>query len=363
MTDGSGDQSDKPYDATPQKLKKQREKGEVAKSTDLSVSAAYGGLLIAASTVGADAVQRFGTTLQTLLAQPDALADLVFSDAAHVPLGGVFLKVSQSVAPFFLVPAIGVLVSILAQRAFVVAPDKVKAKLSRLSLVQNAKNKFGRAGWFEFSKSLVKMLLYGLCLGVFLNARFPDVMSATASDARLVAFQLMLFGSEFLILVFLVSLPIGFVDALWQHQDHLRKNRMSRKEVMDEMKDSEGDPHVKQQRRQRAQEIAMSHMLADVPQSDVIIVNPTHYAVALKWSRQPGTAPVCVAKGVDETAASIRRVASESFVPIHHDPSTARAIHATVDIGSEIDPTHFAAVAVSIRFAEQMRQRAKGMFT
>ena len=103
----------------------------------------------------------------------------------------------------------------------------------------------------------------------------------------------------------------------------------------------------------------MNKMLADVPTADVVIVNPTHFAVALKWDRSAGSAPVCVAKGVDEIAARIRELASEHAVPLHSDPATARALHASVEIGSEIAPDHYRAVAAAIRFAENIRQKAK----
>jgi len=129
--------------------------------------------------------------------------------------------------------------------------------------------------------------------------------------------------------------------------------------MQDEFKDSEGDPHLKAARRQRAVDIAMKQMLAEVPKADVVIVNPTHYAVALKWSRGSGRAPVCVAKGTDEVAARIRTKATEAGVPIWSDPPCARAIHAQVKVGEEIDRSHFAAVAAAIRFAEKMRQKAR----
>ena len=104
----------------------------------------------------------------------------------------------------------------------------------------------------------------------------------------------------------------------------------------------------------------MNRMMSDVPTADVVIVNPTHYAVALKWSRKPGAAPTCVAKGVDEVAARIREAAQASSVPIHSDPPTARALHATVDLGQEILEEHYMAVAAAIQFAEKMRHRARG---
>ena len=134
---------------------------------------------------------------------------------------------------------------------------------------------------------------------------------------------------------------------------------MSRKEMMDENKNSEGDPAMKQQRRQKGVAIAMNQMMGDVPDADVIIVNPTHYAVALKWDRLNGTAPECVAKGVDLVAAQIREVAQENAVPIHSDPPTARALYATVEIGDQIPKDHYKTVAAAIRFADKIRKVAR----
>ena len=128
--------------------------------------------------------------------------------------------------------------------------------------------------------------------------------------------------------------------------------------MMDELKQSEGDPFMKRQRQQRGQEIATNRMLVDVPTADVVIVNPTHFAVALKWDRTAKQAPICVAKGTDETAARIRELAHECAVPIHSDPPTARALHAEIDIGQEIGQAHYKAVAAAIRFAEKIRKKA-----
>jgi flagellar biosynthetic protein FlhB len=134
---------------------------------------------------------------------------------------------------------------------------------------------------------------------------------------------------------------------------------MSRKEMLDEFKANEGDPHLKSARRQRAQEVATNRMLTDVAKADVVVVNPTHYAVALRWDRTKRGAPICVAKGVDEIARRIRERAAEHGIPIHRDPPTARAMHASVEIGQEIRPEHYRAVAAAIRFADSMRKRAR----
>lgn len=156
-----------------------------------------------------------------------------------------------------------------------------------------------------------------------------------------------------------IAVAIAAVDYLWQRYDHERKLRMSYEEVKRDSKETEGDPYMKQARRRRAEEIATNQMLQDVPKSDVVIVNPEHYAVALTWSRKKGEAPVCVAKGVDAVAAAIRARAAEAGVPIHRDPPTARTLYAAVKIGTEIHPEHYRAVAAAIRFAEDIRRRAR----
>ncbi|WP_170418300.1 EscU/YscU/HrcU family type III secretion system export apparatus switch protein [Ruegeria atlantica] len=354
------DDSDKSFEATPQKLQKAREKGEIAKSNDLSVVAAYVGLLIAILAAGQFAVHRMGTLFVVLIDQADEFGQLLTAGPAASPVGGMLRTAALSASILFGLPAAAVLLSLISQRALVFAPSKLKPKLSRISIPSNAKNKFGRSGLFEFAKSFAKLVIYCTCLALFLRANLSEILSASASQARSSVMLMMNLLTRFMFIVIAVALAIGVVDYIWQYAEHMRKNRMSRKEIQDETKDAEGDPHVKQQRRQRAQEIATNQMMADVPKADVVIVNPTHFAVALKWSRTAGSAPVCVAKGVDSVAAAIREAAGQAGVPIHPDPPTARALHATVEIGQEISEEHYRPVAAAIRFAEAMRKRIKG---
>jgi len=360
MSEGGQDSGEKTFDPTPQKLQKARDKGEIARSTDLAVAAAYGGLVLTVVAAGASSVQSLGSVLIMFLDQPGALADFDLSGDSQALLAPAFYQTAVAVFPWFVVPALAVILITLAQRAFVVTPSKLQPKLSRISLISNAKNKFGRSGFFEFAKSFAKLLLYSLCLAVFLRAKLPDMISAARTDPTGAVVLMASMCMQFLLVVLLISVALGLLDVVWQHQEHLRKNRMSRKDMMDESKDAEGDPHMKQSRQQKGRQIAMSQMISDVAKADVVVVNPTHYAIALQWDRTPGSAPVCVAKGVDEVAATIRRAASEAGVPIHSDPPTARALYGTVDVGQEIPESHYREVAAAIRFAQDMRVRARG---
>ncbi|WP_300033240.1 flagellar type III secretion system protein FlhB [uncultured Roseobacter sp.] len=357
---GQDEDTEKSFEATPQKLLEARRKGEFARSAEMLTAAGYAGLFAAFLLTGGSGMLALGETLATMIDQPAQLAELFFNGRASAPAGGLIAGVATSLGPIFAMPAIFVIVCLFALKGIVFAPEKIKPKLSKISPISNAKNKFGRSGLFQFLISTIKLVIYSVCLGVFIRLNLNDMVASLFSNPYSIVLLLTKICLSFLFVVVCVSGVIGGVDAIWQHFEHLRKNMMSRKEVMDETKNSEGDPHVKQERRKRAHASANSQMMADVPEADVIIVNPTHYAVALKWDRQPGKAPVCVAKGVDEIALRIREIASENEVPIHSDPPTARALHATTDLNEEIAPEYYRAVAAAIRFSEAMRKRTKG---
>ncbi|SES41112.1 flagellar biosynthetic protein FlhB [Tranquillimonas rosea] len=355
----SENDDDKQYEPSQKKLEDARKKGEIPRSTELNTAAAYAGLVLAAVAIGQGAIERAGAILAGLVARADSLGPALFAGAGRPLLRGVVIEASLALAPIFALPALLVLVSIVGQKGFVVAGSKLAFKASRISPLANAKNKFGRSGLFEFAKSFVKLVIYSACLGLFLWHRFPEILMTTALSPGAAAASLASLSIAFVSLALVVSLVLGAIDMVWQRAEHHRKNRMSRKDLTDEQKQTEGDPHTKQHRRQRGQEIALNQMLADVPRADVVIVNPTHFAVALRWDRTAPGAPVCVAKGVDEIAARIREVAVESSVPLRSDPPLARGLHDALDVGDEVRPDHYAAVAAAIRFAEDMRRKAR----
>jgi flagellar biosynthetic protein FlhB len=360
MSDGSDDDGEKPYEPSAKKLEDARRKGEVPRSVDLMTAAAYGGVLLAAVAFGGASLQSLGTVMMVLLDRADGLAPLLVADGGATLAGGLLVRVVWPILPWFVVPAGLVLACVIAQQGFTVTGSKLAPKLNRIGLISNAKQKFGRNGLFEFAKSFVKLLVFSGVLALFLVGRIEDMAASALLDPGQAMVLLGRLCLHFMAVVLVVSLAIGMVDMLWQRAEHHRKNRMSHKDLTDEAKQTEGDPHMKQQRRQRGYDIATNRMMADVPTADVVVVNPTHYAVALRWERSPGSAPVCVAKGVDEVAARIREAAAAAGVPIHGDAPTARALHATVEIGAQIRPDHYEAVAAAIRFADRMRNQAAG---
>ena len=351
---------EKVFDPTPQKLAEARRKGDVAKSTDVHTAATYLALLAVFVTVGGFAVDQAASVLMVLIGQPDRLTGMILGPGGGQISASIIAEALWALAPIFLLPIGAVIVSLVGQQALVFSGEKLIPKMSRISLISNAKNKFGPTGLVEFAKSAVKLTAISVALWIYLVGDLDVMIGAARAEPQVMGALMMETLVVLLSITAVISVAIAAIDVSWQRFDHERKLRMSYQDLKEENKQSEGDPHMKAQRRQRGQEIANNRMLLEVPKADVIIVNPTHYAVALKWSRTKGSAPSCVAKGEGEIALRIREIAGDSGIPIHSDPPTARALHATVEIGAEIPPEQYKAVAAAIRFADRMRAAAKG---
>jgi len=359
MSDGGEDDGqEKSFEPTEQRLQKAREDGNIAKSTDVTATASYIGLLLALVIGATGSATRAGEALSGFLSMPELIAPKILAPGGMTYLGQIMGKVLWAIAPMLLVPVAFTLVALYAQQAVAATPSNLMMKMSRISMISNAKQKFGITGIVEFLKSMVKLIAIAVVLYMLIRGNLETYIALSMTSGKALAGLLRDEGTALLKAVTIIAIAISFIDYFWKRHDHRRKLMMSMQEMKDEAKQSEGDPHMKQSRRQRGREIAMNQMMHDVPTADVIVVNPTHYAVALKWSRDAGSAPVCVAKGVDEIAARIREIAKENSIPIMSDPPTARLIHGSVDIGSEVRPEHYKAVAAAIRFADEINAAA-----
>lgn len=359
MSQEAQSSQEKSHDASAQKLERARKKGELVRSQDAQTAVAYLGLAVAMALAGGWGAIYLGETLMVFLSRPGELIELARGPGAEAITGQIFARIGAAIAPLLLLPAALIVVILVAQRAIVLAPEKLLPKISRISPISNAKQKYGLTGLFEFLKSSVKLIAVGTVLSLVVWAEFDKLPGYSRIDARGIPKLLEAQFWNILTGVLIVAIIIAFIDFLWQRKTHLKKMRMTHQEMKDEARQSEGDPHMRAQRRDRAREIANNRMLHDVPKADVVITNPTHFAVALKWSRVDRAVPVCVAKGVDEMAQRIRLKAEQAGVPVHEDPPTARSIHALVEVGHPIEPDHYKAVAAAIVFADQLRARQR----
>ncbi len=351
MTESS--EAEKEHDPSPQRLEEARRRGDAPLSSELVFAAVLAGLAGALVLFGPGIARRAGNAGMRLLSTQAGET----AESRFVVLAGYL----PAAVPLFLVPALAALAALTAQRAVVLSPERLVPKLERISPRAALARKLGREGLTDFGRSLAKLVLVSVVLGAFLVSRSEEVVAAMALAPGAAALGLAVLLRDFLVLAVLPIATLGLMDVLVQRLRFLRRNRMTRQEMIEEMRRSEGDPHLKAERRGRSREIATNRMLADVPRADVVIVNPTHFAVALRWDKATKRAPVCLAKGVDEVAARIRAAAAAAGVPLHRDPPTARALHASLEIGDEVRPDHYRAVAAAIRFAEAMRKRARGL--
>jgi len=351
--------SEKTHEATPRRLERAREEGDLPRSQDAQTFAAYLGFAAVMLLAGGWAAGWLGATLMPFLDRPQDLARQFTSGGAGDMTLALLGRIAPPVLALVAAPAAMILVLLIAQRGIVFAPSRILPKLSRLSPIENAKNKYGVRGMVEFAKSAVKLGALGVVLSITVWGEADRLAQYAGIDAR---FAGQLLEHQFWLVITGVLLMAGFLaffDMIWQRFDHLKRMRMSHQELKDEGKQAEGDPHIRAQRRERARQIATNRMMLAVPEADVVIANPTHYAVALKWPRHDGSAPVCLAKGVDEVALAIRARAEQAGVPVQTDPPTARSLHGLVEIGQEIRPEHYQAVAAAIIFADEMRRKAR----
>ena len=355
MSDQQDEAADKPHEASTRKLEDARKKGEIVRSQD-TITLVVFALFIALVSV------LFGTFMTTITTKINVFIEsaIVFPDnyiGARASYA-VFEWVMPIAVLLFIIPFAILISGLIALRQMIFTTSKLELKLNRISLVANAKKKFGVAGLFEFGKTVLKFFVFSALFIFFLfqsSQFFDDIVMLIPNhvNARLYSESMRWF-----ILATLTYAMFAVIDIIWQTREHAKKNRMSHKEVKDEQKNEEGDEMIRQQRRAKAEEIATNRMLLDVPKASVVITNPTHYAVALKWTGGNKSVPHCVARGKDETARRIRETAIQSGVAIYRDPPTARDLYANVKVGQPIERDHYKAVAVAIGYAQRIQKMA-----
>ncbi|MEM1265434.1 MAG: flagellar type III secretion system protein FlhB [Pseudomonadota bacterium] len=357
---GNGEQGgEKTHEPTQKRLEDARKKGDIAKSTEVGVAASYLALLSVFALAGPEVAEGIGAPLKIFLDRADDLEGLILAPGGLALSAEIVGASAVGLAPLLLAPLVAMLLAYIAQRAVVLSPEKLAPKLSRISPIATAKQKFGPTGLVEFAKSAAKLIAISLiAFGVLAGQVSEIVGAARATPAGFASLLADLFV-QMMIWILVVAVVIAAIDFVWQRSDHRRRLRMSFQELKDEQKQAEGDPQLKSRRRQRAVDMLKAQSLTDVKTADVVVVNPVHVAVALTWSREAGTAPVCVAKGVDQMALRIREIADEAGVPLHRDVACARALYELTDVGEEIPVEQYRAVAAAIRFAEEMRAKAR----
>lgn len=355
MSEQENDSGEKEFDATEAKQRQARDDGNVPQSKEANALALIVGILIAGIVLQFTVGKAVFNDFSSILYHADSFANDVFDSGGartRTWLSGTLIHFSL----IYLLLAAVVLISLVIQRSISFSFKKIKVDAKKISPIENLKKRYGARGLTDFLKDTFKLVIAGVIAVMFLSQLAKDYYAISAMQMD--QFAAFTFSQALkLIIWFLVfQLLLAAVDLPLQQRLHNNKLKMSREEMKKEMKQSEGDPQLKQQRRQAGSKIARGQMMQNVKTATVVMVNPEHYAVALRWNPEEGLAPVCVAKGVDHLAAKIREIAMANDIPIFRDPPTTRSMYKLVEIDGEILPEHFAAVAAAINFVERVRK-------
>lgn len=349
------DQSQKTEEPTQKKLDDAARKGDLPQSQELKHWAMLSAGGLAALITGSVVVDTIRAETAGFLAHAHQIpvdgGGLV--DVMRAAGGQVLLVL---LLPFAILMLAGVLGN-LVQHKPVLTAEKIKPKLNKISPLAGAKRMFSAQRVADFFKTLAKLAIVGTVLVLVLWPERGLLTALVSAPVEAMTAAIERLSLTALFAVVAAMTVIAALDFAFQRMQHIKKMRMTKQEVKDEHKQSEGDPHVRARLRQIRLERSKKRMMAAVPTADVVITNPTHFAVALKYEHGRMEVPVLVAKGVDAVAARIRGLAQEHRIPMVENPPLARALYAAVDIDEEIPAEHYHAVAEVISYVIGLARR------
>ncbi len=349
------DKSEKTEEPTQHKLDEAHKKGDVAKSQEVTTW-----------------FMMLGSTLMFALAAPVTANNLmgqmglIVANADQFDLEGdglglLFSGLANTVLITILVPlaflALFAIAANLVQHKLVWSLDPVKPKLSKVSPLKGFKRLFSGEALVNFAKGLLKLGIVGGVLFIAMWAERDRLDAMMTEDPWLILETFQELALKIFVATLAIVTVIAIADYLYQKNKWWEKQKMTIKEVRDEHKNMEGDPQIKARIRQLRADKSRQRMMAAVPKATVVITNPTHFAVALKYDKQMA-APMCVAKGADAIALRIRLLAKDSDVPIVENPPLARALYASVDVDQSVPEEHFQAVAKVIGYVMQLKRKS-----
>ncbi len=351
---GEDDDSQKTEDPTSKRLSDAREKGQVPRSQEVSHWFMMLALALVVGIFSPSLMSDIGALLRPFLEQPhmivldnNGMRDLLTATALGI------LKVAA-------IPLAIILVAGLAagtiQNGIIVTTEQIQPKLSNIGFKRGFKKMFSSRSLADFLKGILKLAVVATVVGLIVWPDRNEVLVIPTMEVQSMLELVRTEAAKVIVGVLAVMTIIALADVMYQRFMHHKELRMTKQQIKDEHKQSEGDPLIKSRLRQIRVERARKRMMAAVPEADVVITNPTHYAVALKYDQRTMEAPRVVAKGVDNMALRIRAVAEENDVAVVENPPVARALHASVEIDQEIPPEHYKAVAEIIGYVMRLKQ-------
>lgn len=357
MAEASSEQ-DKSEEATPYKLDRARRKGMLARGTDLGFLSVLVAAAIASQTIGRDLVVALGQTMRR-----DFSAQIMMAgdrDGIMAMIGQQAIALAAMLAlPALILLAIAVTVEIIQNRGMVFTAEPLKPDFTKLNPAKGLKRLFSMRMLKELGKNLTKLALYGTAATIFILNTVYETGRAVRSGRDLADALIRVSGRLLLIFIILAAI-VALIDQLLARREFAKQMRMSRRDLRREMREREGEPRQKQKRRQILEEILkQAAAAANVKGADVLIVNPTHYAVALRYREEEGDAPIIQARGRNMWAQRMRKAAERDGVTIVHNPTLARALYRYSQVGRPIPESEFVAVAdIYIMLRRALQQTA-----
>jgi flagellar biosynthetic protein FlhB len=351
------DPSQQTEQPTAKRLEQAREQGDIVKSMEVSGFIMLAGSTLALMMFAPQTMKGLVGLLTMFLERPDQMA--MDPGGLSSLMRGLMFHLGYVLAPLFGVLAIAALAGHVLQGRPGFTPSKLAPDLSKVSPMAGFKRLFGLEGWMNLLKGLAKMAIVGLAVWTQLWPQRGMLESILSQSPGGVVADMGFLLFKVLMAALAALAVIAAADYFLQRFQFMKRNRMSKQEIKEEFRQNEGDPHVKAKIRQLRQDRSRRRMMARVPQATVVIMNPTHYAVALQYESGKTAAPICVAKGLDALALCIRAIAEDNDVPVIENPPLARALHASVEIDEPVPPEHFKAVAQVIGYVFRLQGKIK----
>jgi flagellar biosynthetic protein FlhB len=346
---GGEDKDSKTEEPTEKKIADAVEKGNVPASREAAVFASLLGILIALGFLTGGRVGPLMDQMALFFDDPGGFRLETGTDATML-LSSVTKTVGVFLIPIVLVLALAGVAASILQNAPQFAGERIRPQWSRISLAKGWSRTFGAQGLVEFLKTLFKFAAVSVVCAILLRSEQAGVVNAMFSDPAQFPAMVLAMATRLVSAVCVATIVLVALDLVWSRLRWRSDLRMTRQEVKDELKQSEGDPLVKSRQRSIARHRARDRMMSAVPRASLVVANPTHYAIALRYDRGEGGAPVVVAKGADHLALRIREIAAEHRVPIIEDRLLARALYDAVQVDQWIPPEFYRPVAKILYF-------------
>ncbi len=349
------DDASKSEAPSQRKIDEARRHGDVAKSPDVSQWASLAAVTGVVACMGGSMARDLAAKLVPFIEHPDAF-DMDGGNLVLI-MRQAFMAAAPIIAIVMFSAAMAGVAGNLVQTGFLFAPDKLAPDFGRLSPMSGLKRMFGLDGFIGFGKGLIKFGMVCAVAWFTLKPHVSEFQNLTnAQPVVVLTIALAMVRALFISVLALYGVG-AILDWFLQRQRFMDRMKMSKQELKDEHKQNEGDPHIKARLRQLRMERSRRRMMQNVAKASVVVMNPTHYAVALRYEAGETPAPECVAKGLDSLALKIREVAEANNVPVVENPPLARALYASVEIDETIPREHYEAVAKVIGFVMQAKRR------